>query len=1177
MQHIAELFQQGAQILAFTETWDFKEGYRKFDAQNGYNLFTCCRSASASPSRGRQHGGIALYIQKSICGSTQPIIKQSHADKGILCVIIQSLKLAIIVCYFSPEGANGYEAGYLAGDPFLHVASTIANMQQQGFSIMLLGDMNARVGTLTDCPIDLETQSLNEPAPPAEWLNYVPHERKSRDLIVNSFGKALIEVLRSSSIVLLNGRAPGDEDGQITCFSTRGITRSGSVVDLACLSAHLYPHVSSLHIFDSFQGEHMPLVLELTIPSMSSSLSQRNKVHLYRPTGDIADTYSKRINEHSAQLATLSESLLDGTITAESAVNEIVHIITTCMRLARSDTSTPHVPASKEAPWWCDELHTAREDERFLRKAYNMGRTEHHVWHDAKVHYRRLKKHHKRMFHQRREMDLISTYYSFAQRIFWQAIRPAHAPSDITNIDEASKHVQEVFLSEPDNGMLEESDMNLKNELYESHQHDVQSMLSLNEPITVEEVEAAIAKLPNMKASGADGITAECFKAAFIDTDEGKKYTLAPIMTALLNSVFMHRDFPSQFNINTLTLVYKGKGDRKDLNSYRGIAVGSLFCKVFEAVLYKRYNDKLEYHGLRDAAQFGFRPNHGTLDGLFVLRHLVDKAVSTKAPLYALFIDFEKAFDRVPRRCLVDRCKQLGCSGEFLDAIVNMLANIQMQIKCNRELGSPIHTSNRGIKQGGLLSPLKFGSFMEQLHELIRLKLPGMGPTINRLLVPILMYADDVTALATSPEHMQRLIDHIEIFCKIFGMKINASKTFGVIFHRKGVRGQSFSVLSARCKWCINGTPVAIKKEAKFLGLIFHCTKGCMAAPADLAAKGNRTMHATLALMNGHHINQSAFLCRIFDQLVKPVLGYGCQVWGPDVFNDMWKKDDRKDNIINRKKNPLEGIHIDFLRRLGGLPSSSPLWILFREFHRTPLHFHWLALCTRFWCKAVKPSSSPHDNVLLRAAMHDNVKLYLEKEDCWFAKFIDSLVQINVVSHDDLSRCNDIADFMNLHITEKDVKQKLLQYWSSMCNNVFGVPRDPRALPDDTPSTYARYMSWVASQGQPSHLTTFIPTHMKHMIIRFRCTSFPLAVQKGRRNKIPRSRRFCRACLEDLNGPVEDDKHFLIECPIYDSIRTSYRCIFNEHSTPQSILNYTDQAMLAKALHSMLQHRSTHV
>jgi len=54
---------------------------------------------------------------------------------------------------------------------------------------MLLGDMNARVGTLTDCPIDLETQTLNEPAPPAEWLNYVPHERKSRDLIINSFGK----------------------------------------------------------------------------------------------------------------------------------------------------------------------------------------------------------------------------------------------------------------------------------------------------------------------------------------------------------------------------------------------------------------------------------------------------------------------------------------------------------------------------------------------------------------------------------------------------------------------------------------------------------------------------------------------------------------------------------------------------------------------------------------------------------------------------------------------------------------------------------------------------------------------------------------------------------------------------------------------------------------------------
>ncbi len=79
-------------------------------------------------------------------------------------------------------------------------------------------------------------------------------------------------------------------------------------------------------------------------------------------------------------------------------------------------------------------------------------------------------------------------------------------------------------------------------------------------------------------------------------------------------------------------------------------------------------------------------------------------------------------------------------------------------------------------------------------------------------------------------------------------------------------------------------------------------------------------------LMKGHHINQSAFLCRMFDQLVNPILSYGCQVWGPDVcLNALAMKD-----VLNRIEVVQDGVHIDFLRRIGGLPSSSPLWILFK-------------------------------------------------------------------------------------------------------------------------------------------------------------------------------------------------------------------------------------------------------
>jgi hypothetical protein len=317
----------------------------------------------------------------------------------------------------------------------------------------------------------------------------------------------------------------------------------------------------------------------------------------------------------------------------------------------------------------------------------------------------------------------------------------------------------------------------------------------------------------------------------------------------------------------------------------------------------------------------------------------------------------------------------------------------------------------------------------------------------------------------------------------------------------------------------------------------------------------------------------------MFDQLVNPVLTYGCQVWGPDVCHDALSLKD----VINRTKVVQEGVHIDFLRRVGGLPSSSPLWILFKEFDRTPLHFQWLALCARFWSKATASldiTKHTADNELLRAAMQDNIKLAMAGVECWVSKLMKCMVQIHVISQEALDSCTTIKHFLELPITESTVKSELKHLWVSMCGQIFGDSIDPRLITDDTPVTNIRYRAWVDSPAQPQHLTAFLPTHIKHEIIRLRCTSFPLAIQMGRRQreKVPRSNKFCKACLmEDARTCVEDDKHFLLECPVYESIRMKYKNVFNEDSTTTSVLNCPDQNLFGRVLHEMLLHRSTFI
>ncbi len=206
--------------------------------------------------------------------------------------------------------------------------------------------------------------------------------------------------------------------------------------------------------------------------------------------------------------------------------------------------------------------------------------------------------------------------------------------------------------------------------------------------------------------------------------------------------------------------------------------------------------------------------------------------------------------------------------------------------------------------------------------------------------------------------------------------------------------------------------------------------------------------------------------------------------------------------------------------------------------------------------------------------MVDNINLMIAgSNDCWVAKFMHSMAHIGIISHQNLNACKLVDDYTALAISEASVKAKLQSLWHGMCQEVFGASADPRSIPDTVPNTYVRYRAWVTADRPPLHLTAFIPISIKHMLIRFRSTSFPLAIQAGRcaKHKIPRSQRLCMACS---NGHAEDDKHFLLECTAYAHIRERFPTIFTSSASPASILNTPDQGLLGQAMKIMIAHRS---
>ena len=82
--------------------------------------------------------------------------------------------------------------------------------------------------------------------------------------------------------------------------------------------------------------------------------------------------------------------------------------------------------------------------------------------------------------------------------------------------------------------------------------------------------------------------------------------------------------------------------------------------------------------GVRAEGQAGFRPDHRTVDNVFImqqmLEHYQSKSDKTQRKLYACFVDFKKAFDTVDRCVLWQVLWMAGIRGRILGCIKAMYA-----------------------------------------------------------------------------------------------------------------------------------------------------------------------------------------------------------------------------------------------------------------------------------------------------------------------------------------------------------------------------------------------------------------------------------------------------------------------------------------------------------------------
>ena len=241
-------------------------------------------------------------------------------------------------------------------------------------------------------------------------------------------------------------------------------------------------------------------------------------------------------------------------------------------------------------------------------------------------------------------------------------------------------------------------------ELYKDERPEVSEIMvedNYGPTILREEVRCAVESLRSGKAVGEDEIAVEMLNALgdfavdLLTSLFQKIYDTGNIVVSMCDSIFI--------------ALPKVEGTL-ECSKHRTLSIMSQITKILLRIVLKRIRGKIRPQ-ISDE-QFGFVAGKGTNNALFTLRVLTERAIEVQKDVFACFVDYEKAFDKVKHLNLFDMLKNLDLDGKDLRLLRNLYWNQKASVKVADE-ESMKQEIKRGVRQGCVLSPDLFNLYSE--------------------------------------------------------------------------------------------------------------------------------------------------------------------------------------------------------------------------------------------------------------------------------------------------------------------------------------------------------------------------------------------------------------------------------------------------------------------------------
>jgi hypothetical protein len=178
-------------------------------------------------------------------------------------------------------------------------------------------------------------------------------------------------------------------------------------------------------------------------------------------------------------------------------------------------------------------------------------------------------------------------------------------------------------------------------------------------------------KLRADKSTGADGLSPRLLK-------EIKSEIIQPVLYIWKKSI-SEGSIPQDWKLANVCPIFK-KGSRSEAGNYRPVSLTSQLCKLLETVIRDAIVTHLERNRLISDTQHGFRRGRSCLSNVITFLDKATRLIDDGQACDAIYLDFAKAFDKVPTERLLRKIENHGIRGKLLEWIREWLKDRKQRV-----------------------------------------------------------------------------------------------------------------------------------------------------------------------------------------------------------------------------------------------------------------------------------------------------------------------------------------------------------------------------------------------------------------------------------------------------------------------------------------------------------------